>query len=122
MRKKQIRFWQWVNDGAVKLKINDGQVLRWWHGGPTDEGFHSVTEEWHYAADKGRVYSETHSFGRDCDGPYEFHWEGFAPVEDLYLLEIFMDDEKDCDENIRLPKWRQTESYVRDVYAERMGY
>lgn len=109
----QARFWIWWNDGFVRLKLNPGQSVVAWRGGPTDEGYSRTVET--YAYDGAIVSRTIEEDGRDCDGRHEYFWEGFC---EFTLLKSRAAE----GEIFGVPAWEETCKGQRDHFAEAMGY
>jgi len=84
---------------------------------PDDEGWSSETNIWEN--DKGRLFNECISDGRDCDGRLTRHWAGYAtdltgnPDWSGYTHE---------GKSIAYPKWEELKSGQRDYSAEAANY
>jgi len=63
---KTVRFWTYGGKGLVRLRMEDGDTLRWRQGWPTDEGWSAKEVTWIYK--DGIIERYWLSEGRDCDG------------------------------------------------------
>ena len=111
---KNARFWQWVNDGWVKLTLKPYQSLHHCVSGPCDEGWFREANLWHHQGD--RVVTELHSAGADCDGRHEYHYEGFCLLTDLGSRDA------DFADGIKGAPWTESSRVHYDQYAEMAGY
>jgi len=82
-KRRNCRFWAYVNGGPVKITLKPGQRLEHSEGGPTDEGWHCDSTAWEYPADEAAVYREWCSDGRDCDGRLTHSGEDRCPLDQL---------------------------------------
>lgn len=115
--KKNARFWIYRNEGWVKICLVPEQSIEVRSGGPCDEGFCYRADVYRLTEDEyGQIVeSEHHEYSRDCDGPSEYHWEGFARLDDLHIQEV-------DGETFLRPSWRKVNASQRDIYAEMAGY
>lgn len=105
---RQIRFWEYINDGLVRLTLRPGETINWTSGGPHDEGW-SRTWGTLTCQEDGTIIRQMHTEGRDCDGPHSSDWVGVAigtsRVSGYLRLE-----------------WETLNARQRDYFAESMGY
>jgi hypothetical protein len=115
-------LWAFVNDGPVKLSIEDGQELNWAKCEPTEEGYHAEFET--FSREGCRIYSERTINGRDCDGAVSHRINCVAFAHELMAREDPAGTgEVDTEERlIRYPNWRRVSSRVYDEYAQAAGY
>lgn len=110
-----VRFWVWINNGWVKLRLEPGQVIRWGQSGPTDEGWSYVSYQFEYDIQIDVIKRTAVSGGCDCDGPidrvteYECHFDRLKANWNEKLDDY-------------VPEWDECGGLVRDLYAERAGY
>ena len=108
-----VKFWVWINDSPVKLKLRPGQSLRWHRAWDTDEGWSSTAEQWVYDADDGLIHRDCVDDGCDCDGRLtRSHSLVTAPWQ-------VADNEVD---GIRYPDWQIESADVYDQFAQAAGY
>lgn len=120
---KNARFWIYLNGGPVKLTLRPGQSLRWWQGGPCDEGWSSESETWTLDEDENVLRREWCNDGSDCDGRLTRYGECEANLDELFVVEpYFSDDEQGLWEGVKYPDWQRVSAGQRDQYAESMGY
>jgi len=115
-----VRFWQWHNDGWVKLTLRPGQELSHTVSGGTEEGYRSEWTTWSYDGDQGVVYLIESSRERDCDGLYDSHAEYACNVTDVAKWESAVFDPNE--ETHKTPVWQRFECGQRDYTAESMNY
>lgn len=114
-----LRFWDFVNGGWVKLTLYPGKRLQHTRGGPCDEGYQWTTETW-WRDDDGLVHCRYQTDGRDCDGRYSSEQEVTCDPKFLDL-----NDATDADGNrlgFGTPAWATFHSSQRDHAAEVAGY
>jgi hypothetical protein len=121
---RNARFWDYVNNGLVKLTLRPDQELTHTSGGSTDEGWFSEVETWIHTGD-GVEYTRK-SWGRDCDGGYGTASVVFCPLADLGAGAAPEDVEEayripDC-AGVRYPSWRKQSACQYDEQAELAGY
>ena len=109
-----LRFWQYVNGSPVRLHIKEGDTLIWAKTVGTEEGFHDeYLELW---MECGRVYCESITGGRDCDGYIERHWTGLMIEADSIPDP---DGIRDCHGKvIRYPSWERLASASAQTLSE----
>ena len=100
------------------LTLSEGEYYQRDEGGEHEEGWSRTTETIEHKGDHLKLTVWTR--GRDCDGPHQHHWEGTVPIQVVKGL---------ARAPLRLnyygrgmPDWTESETWQRDVYAERMGY
>lgn len=106
------RFWDYLNNGRVKITLRPGQSLTWSKWYRTDEGWSSEGCTWSHEGDGVRCQYGTD--GVDCDGRLRQGGELFAPLADLRTGETV--------DGIPYPAWEEIESWQRDYAAEAAGY
>ncbi len=127
--KPNARFWIHYNDDWAKITLKPGQTIKFYSGGPTDEGVSHASETYEYDDHEDVVIAQFTYWGRDCDGGYQWNSDYYARVselkavdeEPLYERTNFRGEEV----NITLPRrprWMQKHEWQRDQYAEQMGY
>lgn len=127
-----VKFWVRVNGGCVKLKLEPGQVLSHWSGGPYTDGFGSEYsyEEWTWHGKGEPVERYSRVEASDCDGrTRRVHFDEC----DVALLKIEVPDGswwsphpgaewfRDHD-GVTFPAWGEVKSEQRDFRAEAFGY
>jgi hypothetical protein len=112
--KKQARFWHWHN-GAVRIKINAGQTIRYSHGGATDEGYSWEAIE--FSFDGATVSRECCERSQDCDGRYDRSGTSHCPADGLAAGNVDPDEPA-----IIYPAWQHGDYAQRDYSAEAMNY
>lgn len=120
---KNARFWQWHNNGWVKITLRPGQSLSTADCRQTDEGFCSEYNRW--ALEDGIVTSEYSQESRDCDGRHSYSCSVECPVGLLRDTELCSDDPIDYHDDgskYFTPSWVKIGSGQRDHAAEAMGY
>ena len=105
-----VKFWQWINNAPVKLKLRQGQILTHCARGLTDEGFSATAHIW--ALDGDIVTLEYINEGRDCDGRFAYYSARYFTPQDPTVE----------DGGIAYPVWQNIGSSMRDETAERAGY
>ena len=118
------RFWQFLNDGFVKLTLRPGQSLAWGKAARHDEGWSSEWQRWEW---DGRVLVNTYGTdGTDCDGRLSTEGESFCHLQDLKACPQFDWEKSQTNppllRGIRSPEWTQGRQRQRDYRAEAMGY
>jgi hypothetical protein len=109
----RVRFWTFVNGGAVKLSLGKDESLAYWRGGPTDEGRLSVWTTWWFdGTDLHRRIERTET---DCDGRVSNESHDTVPAEEVTHHPIDGNDHP-------TPDWRNTYRQNRDYTAEAAGY
>lgn len=113
-----MRIWVYHHEGYVRLSVThtEDAPLLYWYGGRTDEGF-SYTVEAFWLTEDGTLYRESHSYGRDCDGPHE--WTNRVRMDGV--RESYLEPDA-YGPGLPVPNWVSVKSYQRDAYAEAAGY
>jgi len=120
-RPRNMRFWVWWNHGWVKLTLTRKRpVIKLSRGDWTEEGWSAEHEVFKLAPEGKGVDCEKHTYAKDCDGPHEWHWEGFCHYTEL--REPIEDEIFDGDSPGERPKWQEKSCSQRDMYAEVAGY
>lgn len=107
-----IRFWQYINHGWVRIALRPGETFLREIGGPTDEGWFSKSDSYHW--DGETLTHEWESCGQDCDGRLDR--EGVDIAFDLRL------NTETTYPALWVPDWIEKTSQQRDYSAEAMGY
>ena len=105
-----VTFNAWVN-GEIKEIIVGSKPVTFESGGPDDEGFEYVSDE--YVLENGVVIRNTYTESRDCDGRMSSHVRSVCPVGRLSVREF---------EGDKLPDWERSDASQRDYSAEAAGY
>jgi hypothetical protein len=111
---KNIRFWDFVGSGLVKLTIKPDQILhhhRSWHNG---EGYSAEINE--YRVEDDVVVNDFSFFGNDCDGRMSGGATTVCPLDKLKARESYNYPGYFC------PEWKKETEYQRDHFAEKSGY
>jgi len=124
----KIRFWTMINDDWVKLTLRPYQEINWGKSAPTDEGYESESHAYYWDFENRRLVLQYVNHGVDCDGPLTRGTTYVATVRSYmdrrgrvrFMVET-EDVPYDNEDNPRT-KWVRASAYVRDVYAEAMGY
>lgn len=119
MRLSTARFWDWINDGPVRLTLRVGQRLGWSRGGSTDEGWERETVTWEYDRETGKIHRTGILDGSDCDGRLTVANVTRVALANLYAGAVNVPGGRD---GIRYPGWEEGTGWRRDLYAEAMGY
>lgn len=123
MKKRNARFWDWVNNGWVKITLKPGQSLSHHRHSKDEEGYSYEHTEWNYFVDgEDEITRNWISGGRDCDGEIRNTGgevavrgaDGFALVS---VAEIHMGQPM-----ARLDWKTAVPTRVYDQYAQQMGY
>lgn len=113
-----MHFWQWINDGWVKLTIHPGQELRWgksyWNG----EGRSSELHGWELDKAGLVLTRKLRADGRDCDGRHTEYWED----EHDRINGEMLDEDMIYHSGISYPYFQKVSSGQSDEFAEMMGY
>lgn len=117
---RNARWWDWVNDGWVKLTLRPGQSLSHQSGGPTDEGYSWSSETWEY--DGRQVRNSFLATGRDCDGRHESGGACVAALGQLAVEFRPLDWDRPDGDGVMVPHWEREDRYQRDYSAEAAGY
>ena len=117
---KTYRFWTWVCDGWVRIKLKPEQTLTWGCHEPHEEGYSATCICWEH---DGETITEHYAtYGSDCDGRHQDNRTTFHHVADHSVFEVY-DGELDTHGNvIRVPAWQQGECSQYDEFAELAGY
>jgi hypothetical protein len=131
---KNARFWDFVNEGYVKLTLKPGQKIRFGHSGPDEEGWHYERYMFEHSDDGLGIVCHRASGGRDCDGRIDEGATHFAAYDRLAVHGAFIQDE---DRNpspesvarahhdgrrIMQPDWNEIRHGIRDHSAELANY
>ena len=111
----QARFWIFVNDAPVRIKLNPGQSLGYDKRWSTDEGWSSEFCRWEFNGDA--VMREYGTDGRDCDGRLASYGEDHCPLDMLGHRSA-----PDIGRDVAFPDWQDQESSVHDEQAQLANY
>lgn len=117
---KTARWWQWINNGWVRLSLVDGQTLRWSESHATDEGWSEECQEW--SREGELIYRRGHCAGRDCDGLLVQSFNCVTTVEQLRANEPHEDSIHELPPGAMLPEWTKLNASVFDENAVAAGY
>lgn len=112
---KSIRFWEWINDGPVKITLQAGQSLHHSTYQKHDEGFSATFNQWHF--DGHYVYCEHIDDGRDCDGRLTTDNHFYFKVNDAQAGNVC-----NFDASVIFPHWQHGSAEIFDQYAQSMNY
>jgi len=96
-----------------------------------DEGRIDSYLEYEYDVDLGGIVRRSGSYGYDCDGRFEHHYEEFCPLNKLCSRPAMIEwghwengmwHAPIYDTSKMLPMWEQVDESHRDYEAERAGY
>ena len=118
------RIWIYWNQSPVRITVREGSRVHLYRSEATDEGYSYEGEDYYFDDDRpGVIIAETHSGGRDCDGPIHHHSACEWPVGGPTVPLVTWDSTGRCiDLPISRPDWQLVDSWQRDVYAEAAGY
>ena len=114
-RKRNARFWAFINLSPVKITLKPDQELYWGWRRRSEEGWDAEYETW--LLEDGVVTSTVDTDGCDCDGRLSTHQSFVCPVERLqdgHQPEEYPD--------VVYPAWEREEASQRDYAAEAAGY
>lgn len=114
LAKKNIRFWDFVGNGLVKLTIKPDQILhhhRSWHNG---EGYSWEVNE--YQVEDDLVVNNFSFGGRDADGRMSGGATTVCPLDKLKARESYNYPGYFC------PEWKKEVEYQHDYSAEAANY
>lgn len=112
----EIHFNHFIDGNLFKVRLDKHIPQKTYSfSHPDEEGysFESVTFYWDEYEKK--VYQETCSGGRDCDGEIRTTSKRTCPVENLYERQM-------GSSSIFLPEWEMVDEEVYDQYAQLAGY
>lgn len=109
---RNVRFWDWVNGGWVKITLAPDATLSRRTGGPDREGWWYTAETWAYDRADGTVTYTSFTESRDYDGRIDSYTEFVVPTDELNYRA----------DRPAHPNWRRTEFHQRDYTAEAAGY
>ena len=119
----QVRFWRWINNGPVRIKLDSGKSLHWAKFKRTDEGWHKRAETYHH--DEKSLFLRWQDDGRDCDG--RLTTGGLSGVDIQRYCEGTQVHEREENDRgpgaITYPAWVSLEDDpVYDEYATAAGF
>jgi hypothetical protein len=109
-----VRFYDFINGSPVRITLQPGKSLSHSEFQPTDEGYSRISNTWTHMGE--RVYCETHTDSRDCDGRYS------SDVLSVFNISEAAAGFHDVEAGVRLPKWVNVDARQRDYTAESMNY
>lgn len=112
-RNRNARFWEWVNDGRVRITLKPGQRLEWYTRSRHDEGWSSEYMAWKW--DGNMLTRESETDGRDCDG--RFSTQQTVISRDLNGRTVEIDGD-----TWTAPEWERVDASQRDYSAEAANY
>lgn len=120
VQRVNARFWEYVNDGWVKLTLRPEQTLRHVQGGRDEEGWSVRAEAWEY--DGTSVVGVYSSDGTDCDGRLQTEESYLAWVCELKARPPVDEGPGLVAIPVPRPEWRRCQCRQRDFTAEAAGY
>ena len=116
-----LKFWVWLNDGPIRIKLRPGKSLTHYRWNRDEEGWSSQLSTWTHDGDG--VIEKYTSDGRDCDGRLTQHGLYRASIANLAVNPLNgIGYLPGFDDKIAFPKWDKLSSSQRDEYAEAMNY
>ena len=119
-RKIPVSFWYRFDGEVQRITLMPGERLRLFAYYDTDEGWRNEAETVSVSRFDCRIWVESKSMSRDCDGRLDCYWSGFCRKNDRQRVGFSRSDEKQ--DRRRYPLWRCEDSSQRDYTAESMGY
>lgn len=111
--RKTVRFWEYVNGDWVRLRLRDGQTLRWgWHRAH-EEGWSRESHEW--ALENGILTYKVSSDGVDCDGRLSTIAGYWCTIDQANVMNNGAPPHL-------MPAWNRGKASQRDHAAEGAGY
>lgn len=106
------RFNHYFDGKDHRIVLKPGESCELSYSRPHEEGYSYDHASFFHNGDE--IEYESNSGGRDCDGPIDYHTDYTCPLNQLraYVAPI----------GISYPEWQKKKSWVRDVYAQQMGY
>ena len=117
-----FRFWQFVNNGWVRITLKPDQELTWSKSERHDEGWSSCCESWSLSPEATVVVYKSSGDGTDCDGRHSSHWAGRFFVRTGKYVPDFRYPEDKTPVTICRPDFIGLRSGQRDYTAEACGY
>ena len=87
---KTIRFWEFVNNGWVKIKIRPSQKLDWEKTFTGDEGPETDARRW--VGGRTCIFAKTYRYINSFDGRKLYITKSYCPVTDLQSNRYLMVD------------------------------
>ena len=113
-------FWYRFDGETQRISLFPGQSIHLFAYHDTDEGWRNAAETVSVSRFDYRIWVESKSMSRDCDGRLDCYWSGFCRKNDRQRVGFSRSDEKQ--DRRRYPLWRCEDSCQRDYTAESMGY
>lgn len=112
------RFWEFINNGWVKLTLEPGQALHHYVRHHTDEGYTDEGTKWKLSQRFPVVFRTFVQQGCDCDGRLDTYDLSKCSITNLRVnhTSFILKD------GMSLPRWTQVKTEQRDYAAEAMGY
>ncbi len=119
-----VRFWDYVNDGYVRITLKPGQELKHYRYSANEEGYSSTLEGWEYPVGETFIISKFAMHGRDCDGRVSRAGVSTCPIGNLDYRRPYQyqDGSGKLVWSPRQPAWVRKSSSCRDYEAEAAGY
>lgn len=120
-----VRFWEWINNGWVKLTLtpNKEHIHRTYS--PDEEGY-SYSNTSYSIGEDGYIYREWENGGRDCDGPISRRGCDKCKISEVALVPAHpANGREDMFQGklIHRPHWTEyRKTRVHDAYAAAMNY
>ena len=117
---RSYRFWMFHNDSWAKIKVKEGEDLKYSYGGPNEEGY-SITHLVFFVEGE-EVWSEFEEQGSDCDGVYFRSGHSVCRIIDSVLELKPCSDPENGPPGGMVPNWEVRSRFQRDYSAEAAGY
>ena len=111
---RNVRFWEFINCGWVRITLRPGQKLAWHRSSNDDEGYSHCSESWEHEGT--RVIHQWGEDCSDCDGRMTTGGESTCSMDRLATVPGYNAPE------ILRPDWKKVSSDQRDYAAEAAGY
>lgn len=119
-RKIPVSFWYRFDGETRRMTIMPGYRFHLFAYHDTDEGWRNEAETVSVSRFDCRIWVESKSCERDCDGRFDRYWSGFCRKNDRQKLPVYHYDKKP--DRRRFPVWTCDDSSQRDYTAESMRY
>lgn len=123
---RNARFWEWINNGWVKITLRPGQSLSHSKYSTDEEGYSAELTSWIHDGDE--IRREWNTSARDCDGQISRNGSEVCPISRLASVPAMLSDESDSRDYfdhmlIYRADWQtKDKTRVYDAYAEAMNY
>lgn len=96
-----FRFWTYHREGIVRVTVTEDRPVTLLTGGRNDEGYGYTQDE--YRLEDGVIIRDVSSWGRDCDGGYDWNTRSYWRPEFGFVPCIEINDRG---ETVELPEHR----------------